>query len=113
MNAAGGLRVWRPSERGRQAWIEVAVWTLSLAAGMGATVAAGALTDSSAFLLIVVVLAVGIISSTLVVKAHRQHHDAFSPLGLICLYNAATFSVGAVYFYIKPWPGGATAVCPD
>jgi uncharacterized membrane protein len=105
VNLAGAPQGWGKRGRNDRTLLEIGVWGFTVAAGVGAVVAAGSLTDSSAFSLIIGVLVVSLVASTLIVLSHRRQHDAFSPLGLICLYNLATFATGAVYFYIAPWPG--------
>lgn len=73
------------------------VWT-------GAVVAA-LLSNLDSFAVLSGALVVCTVAVIFIIRAHRAEHDAFSPLGLICLYNIATFGVGALYFYFTPWPG--------
>jgi hypothetical protein len=84
-----------------------------LIAVVAAALGTSAIASSPAFPLIVGVLVIGVTAFALIVGMHRIEHDAVSPLGLVCLFYIATFSIGAVYFYVSPWPQGLQPFEPD
>ena len=87
-------------------FLSAALWIAILVAVVAAALGTSAIASSPAFPLIVGVLVISVIAFALIVGAHHNGHDACSPLGLICLFYVATFAIGAVYFYVSPWPGG-------
>lgn len=77
-----------------------------LLATVGAAIIASGLAVSGTLSLTLGVFVLSANAIGVLVISHRREHDAFSPLGLICLFNVATFGVGALYYYNEPWPGG-------
>lgn len=81
------------------------VWTAAIATAVVTSIAASGIAGARWLPVFVAVSCVAIMTIGAVVVPHRREWDAFSPLGLICLFYFATFVVGGIYFYVNPWPG--------